>query len=380
MERNHFMKLAAPWILAVLTACGDGGGGEGDADTAQDPDVITDDAAADPLQDPLPDPAVDPDAEAPDAVPDAVEEETPPAGIVLGLSDRGFTFNGEEIFMLSVSYYGGCRADPAVVRSDLEQLASLRFNNLRVWVTWPNPDIDSAVVRNDGTLDEAALGRLKALLEAAEDNGLTVDVTFSYGNEGISDGGFEAYRTAMELLAQELLPYRHIFFDLGNERDVGDARFLSVEEVRDLAAAVRAVDPDRLVTASLGGNPPDAAAAEYIDLYSTANVDFAAPHFVRDDAWAEQTAERIEAMRAILLDAGWDRPIYLQEEARRGYGDATWPKSDFLTAVSEAAAAEAAGWCFHNDAGFDLSSGSFFDYLDEVELDTIDELADAAGL
>jgi hypothetical protein len=367
-------------MLIVLAACGGNGGGDEDADTTGDPDVITDDAAADPLQDPLPDPAVDPDAEAPDTVPDAFEEEEPPAGLVLGLTDRGFTYNGVETFMLSVSYYGGCGADPAVVRSDLEQLASLRFNNLRLWVTWPTPDVNSAVVRSDGTLDEAALARLKALLEAAQENGMTVDVTFSNGTEGISDGGFDAYRTAMELLAGELLDYRHIFFDLGNERDVGDSRFLSVDEVRDLAAAVRAVDPDRLVTASLGGNPPDAAAAKYIDLYSTADVDFATPHFPRNDEWADQTAERIEAMRAILLDAGWDRPIYLQEEARRGYGDATWPKSDFLTAVAEAAGAGAAGWCFHNDAGFDLSSGSFFDYLDDVELDTIDELADAAGL
>jgi len=278
-----------------------------------------------------------------------------------------------------VSYYGGIGAPPETVTSDLDRLEGLGFNNLRVWATWPRPADVSAVVRNDGSLDPDALGRLEFLIETARFHGMTVDVTFSRGNEGISDGSFDAYRTAEASLATELLPYRNVFFDLGNERDVMDTRYVSIDEVRDLAMAVRAADPDRIVTASLGGNPPDSAAAKYIELYMTADIDLAAPHSPRNDVWADQTAERIDAMRTILVGAGWDRPIYVQEEARRGYSSASWPKSDFLTAVAEARSAGAAGWCFHTDAGFDLTAGTFFDQLDDVELDTIDELEAAAA-
>ena len=144
--------------------------------------------------------------------------------------------------------------------------------------------------------------------------------------------------------------------------------------------AVRGRDPDRLVTASLGGNAPSDAATRYIELYTVANIDFATPHFPRDDVWAAETQSRVETMRGLLVDAGWDRAIYLQEDARRGYGSAMWPKEDFLTAAAGARAGGASGWCFHNGAGFDLGAQTLFDQLDDVELDTIDELASAAGL
>jgi hypothetical protein len=382
-------RIAAWFFPAVLTACSSGGGGAGDDGSAPDAEVLDgpgdwrpDDAVPPDGPDADADVPVDPPGDIPIDEADAPDEDGPPPGeIVLGLSTRGFTFNGVETFLLAVSYYGGCAASSETVLSDLGRLAGLGFNNLRVWVVWTSPpSLEASVVRSDGSLDGGALSRLTHLVETAQDDGMTVDVTFSYGMEGASDGGFDAYRTAMSSLTTELLPYRNLFFDLGNERDVGDSRYLSPEEVRDLAVAVRAVDPGRLVTASLGGNPPDAAASKYIELYTVAAIDFATPHFERNDVWAAATAERFTTMRTLLVEAGWDRPIYLQEEARRGYGGAEWPKSDFLTAVAGAAAAGAAGWCFHTDAGFDLGSSSFFDNLDEVELDTIDELAAAAGM
>ncbi len=66
-------------------------------------------------------------------------------------------------------------------------------------------------------------------------------------------------------------------------------------------------------------------------------------------------------------------------ESRRSYDGAQWPNEDFLTAVTGARDAGAAGWCFHTGAGFDLSTLSLFDQLDEVETDTVDELAGALG-
>lgn len=78
---------------------------------------------------------------------------------------------------------------------------------------------------------------------------MTVDVTFSRGAAGASDGSFDNYQTAMIAVANALLPYRNVFFDLGNERDVTDARYISPEDAGMLATAVRVVDGQRLVTA-----------------------------------------------------------------------------------------------------------------------------------
>jgi hypothetical protein len=379
--------LFAFYFLGFLAAACSSPGGEGDTlddgDTplADSVDILHDDPGdgADHLPD-IPDVRPEEMADVPDDSVDVPGEDGPgPEGIVLGVTDRSFTFNGAPTFVLSVSYYGGVAAPADIVASDIDRLAALGFNNMRVWVTWTAPSIVSSVVRSDGTLDADALARLELLIETAQDHGMTVDVTFSLGMEGSSDGGFDNYLAAMVLMTGELTPYRSIFFDLGNERDVGDTRFISVEDVARLAAAVRAADPARLVTASGGGSTGEAAGNSYIELYTVADLDFAAPHFSRDAGWAAATEERVNTMRAILTAAGWDRPIYLQEEARNGYGGAEWPKSDFLTAVGGAYAAGAAGWCFHTDAGFDLSTTSFFDQLDAIEQDTIDELAAAAG-
>ncbi len=368
-------------VLAAASGCGDGVASDGDApeDGAGEGGDETGDGrdeggGADAGEDGAPDV---PEEAAEDA--GAGDDGGGTAEVEVGLTARSFSYDGVETFVLAASYYGGCAAAEATVTSDLGGLAALGFNNVRVWVTWGAPSDVAAVLRGDGSLAAGPLGRLRFLLETARGLGMSVDVTFGYGTPGISDRGFDSYRRAMEALTLELLAYRNAWFDLGNERDVGDARYLSVEQVRDLALAVRALDPARLVTASGGGSTGEGAAASWIELYATANLDFATPHFSRDADWAAQTEARTTVMRDLLLAAGWDRPIYLQEEARRGYAGADWPKEDFLVAVAGARRAGAAGWCFHTDAGFDLVAGTFFDQLDDVERDLIDELAAAAG-
>jgi hypothetical protein len=196
---------------------------------------------------------------------------------------------------------------------------------------------------------------------------------------GSSDGTFEAYRDGVIALAAALVDHRNAFFDLGNERTVGDARYLDDDQVAEIAAGVLGADPGRLLTASTGGMPPADAAGVYAELYGEASIHFATPHFERTDDWAAATGDRVTEMRDALVGAGWDRPIYLQEEARRAYDGAQWPKEDFLAAAAAAESAGAAGWCFHTQAGFDLSQGAFLDQLDDVEADTLDELAAAIG-
>ncbi len=64
----------------------------------------------------------------------------------------------------------------------------------------------------------------------------------------------KVYRDAIVLVTAALVERRNLFFDLGNEHDIGDSRFVSQTEVDQLVVAIHAVDPARLLTASIGGN------------------------------------------------------------------------------------------------------------------------------
>ena len=73
-----------------------------------------------------------------------------PAGVVVGLTTRSFTYDGVETFVLAASYYGGCATAEAVVVADLGQLAALGFNNVRIWVTWNALSIRGWTASADG--------------------------------------------------------------------------------------------------------------------------------------------------------------------------------------------------------------------------------------
>lgn len=304
--------------------------------------------------------------------------ETPDAatatGAVLGIDGEAFTIDSEEAFLLAASYYGGASATGPTIRADMERFAELGFNHVRVWAVWPIPDASASIVRRDGSVNAVRLARLERLLELARDEGITVDVTFAYGWAPVSDGGFDAYLDAIREVARALVPHRNALFDLGNERDVRDERHLEPEEVRRLADAVREIDPERLVTASNAAETERTAPANCEELLAAADIDFCAPHFLRNEVWATETERRVRSLREALDSAGYRRPIHLQEDNRRRDG-AGPSKRDFITALGGAHAGGAAGWCFHTEAGFDLTSRSFFAQLDPVELDTIDELA-----
>ena len=63
-----------------------------------------------------------------------------------------------------------------------------------------------------------------------------------------------AHRRAVETIIKALAGHRNWYLDLANERDVGDDRFVSVEELKELRMLADTLHPSLLVTASFGGH------------------------------------------------------------------------------------------------------------------------------
>jgi hypothetical protein len=266
-------------------------------------------------------------------------------GPVLGIAGTQFTLDGKPTFLLGISYYGAqAIEDEAIVDGDLAAMQACGFNWVRVWATWSAYENSVCAVHRDGSPHGPYLERLQRLCRLAGARGMVVDVTLHRGRETDVPETFDEHLAVAKALATALLPYRNVYFDVGNERNVGDARFVPLEEVAQLIAAIKAIDPARLCTASDGGDIGDEEARK---LLQRGQVDFLAPHRGRYAGSAEETAERtkrlLEAAAAVRAV-----PVHHQEPFRRGYADWNPTAKDFQTDLEQARAAGAAGWCFHN--------------------------------
>ncbi len=295
----------------------------------------------------------------------------------LGVEGTSFTVDGKPTFLLGFSYYGALGASEEFIERDLDDLSALGFNWFRVWATWNAYENDISAVDREGAAREPYLARLKSLIEAADARGMIVDVTVSRSADLLP--GQPAFVRAWETLAAELAPYRNVYFDLANERNIGDARFVSYEELREARDAIKAIDPERLVTASHAGGE---LSREDVEAYvAVARVDFLSPHRPRHPGSAEETEAKTREHLEWAREAGQAMPVHHQEPFRRGFQDWQPTAEDFLTDLAGAVAGGAAGWCFHNggdravDDGrprrsFDMRAGEgrLMDQLDDEEL------------
>jgi len=299
---------------------------------------------------------------------------------VLGIDGSRFTINGEDVFLLGFSYYGGLGASQESVRRDLDDFQKRGFNWLRLWATWKTFGEDVSAVNAKGAARPVYMERLQWIVAECDRRGMVVDVTLNR-REGSTEGGGLAdaasHRRAVEAIVEALRPYRNWYLDLANERDVGDARFVSCEELKRLRQAVRRLDPKRLVTASFGGH--DLSRGDLRDVLVTVGVDFVSVHRPRRAGSPEQTEQRTREILAMMKAMGRVRPVHHQEPFRRGYGSWVPKAEDFLTDLKGAVDGGAAGWCFHNGSqrngpgqqprrSFDMRRQRLFEQLDEQEL------------
>jgi hypothetical protein len=309
----------------------------------------------------------------------------------LGIQGARFTLNGKPTFLLGISYYAGLGASDATVRADLREAKRLGVNWLREWATWAGFGNDVSAVDAEGKPRQPYLDRLRALVARCDGMGMAVDVTLSRGN-GERDSPnlltLPAHRRAVRTLIEALKPYRNWYLDLANERNIGDARHASTQDLAILREDARRLAPWLLVTASQGGDIPPDDLREYL---LESKVDFVTPHRPREAGSAAQTERVTRKLMAEMGKLGRVVPIHYQEPFRRGYADWQPSEEDYLTDLRGAMAGGAAGWCFHNGnqrdtpgerprRSFDLRDRPLFQQLDPVELRALKGLKGLRGL
>jgi len=307
--------------------------------------------------------------------------------VTLEVQDTQFLVDGKPTFLVGISYYGGLGASDDFVDRDLHELKERGFNWIRVWVTWGAFGNNVSAVDTNGEARKPYMSRLKTLCEKANQLALIVDVTFSRGNGVVGSGllpAQEGHLKAVTLLAQELKQFRNIYFDLANERNVKDKRYVAFEELRILRNRIKELDPERLVTASHGSDISAEALREYLEV---AQVDFITPHRARNAESPHQTAEKTQEYFSQMREIGKVVPVHYQEPFRRSYGKWIPEAQDFLTDLRNAIKGGAAGWCLHNgdsrkdDDGrprrsFDMreAEGRMFDQLDADETAVVEQV------
>jgi hypothetical protein len=302
-----------------------------------------------------------------------------------GKDSTRFTIDGRPTFLLGISYYAALGAPGEFVAGDLDDMRRDGFNWIRVWATWAAFTNNIAAVETNGAPREPFLTRLEKLIRECDRRGMIVDVTLS--REGARSAGprlqrLEQHERAVRALVERLRPLRNWYLDLGNERNVRDARFVSFEDLRRLREVARELDPKRLVTASHSSDDEDFAKA--IEHYvRDVKVDFVSEHRPRAPGTATNTATATKLYSKKMKAIGVVVPIQYDEPFRRGYTKGWEPGvEDFMIDLHAAIESGAAGWCFHNGAevgpkdgrprrSFDLREKRLYEQLDPVEIDVV---------
>jgi hypothetical protein len=304
-------------------------------------------------------------------------------GTQLGIDGTRFTLNGKPVFLYGISYYGALGASRDYITEDLNDAQRHGFNWIRVWANWSSASTNVAAIDQNGEPRPGFLEKLKWLVEQCDSQGLVVDVTLTRGDGTKGSPHLEtlpAHRRAVEVLVNTLGERRNWYLDLSNERNVRDKRFTSIEDIRELRAWARKLEPRLLVTASDGGDISKTELKAYVQ---TARLDFVAPHRPRDAASPAQTEPRTMEYLDWMKELGAAVPVHYQEPLRRGYAKWEPRAEDFVSDLRGALAGGAAGWCLHNGSdrnggkrqrSFDLSRQRLFAQLDEEELKALNLL------
>jgi hypothetical protein len=293
-------------------------------------------------------------------------------GVGLAIDGDRFTFDGAPIFLLGVSYFDA--RDWSV--SDFDGLSQRGWNLVRIWLDWS----DDGFFGPDATLSPDGATALLEIVAAARERDMIVDVTI-LDPEFLPGPDIDHRTAAATSVASTLLDANNVLFDIMNEHDHGGGP-IDHAEAAAIVAAVRAVDPARILTISSTGGHLVAGDAtvqtvEVDEELDVVGVDVVTPHMPRTADWSPATGARVGNLRAHLRSRGVTMPIYLQEEARRGHSGLDPSAEEFVGAAQMAVAAGAAGWIFHTDAGFELGVADFFASLDEVETIVVDTLPGA---
>src|SRR5713226_4414889 len=170
-------------------------------------------------------------------------------GLCLAASDAGaqkltvagdrFLVDGTPRFLTIVTYFGWMGA-PNIIQ-DLHLIRSLGFDGFRIW---PNLDTGPQLMHADGSRGPDELKRFLLILDQAKLEHLIVDVTFTY--EHIPGMTPSTARVGIENVTNAVRSYDNLLFDIQNERNVTDRRFMSGADVSRIYTTIKAIDPARI--------------------------------------------------------------------------------------------------------------------------------------
>ena len=324
-----------------------------------------------------------------------------PPALRLGTSGGAFTVDGARRFLTFASYFDAL--DATSLDADLDYLAA-RVDGIRIFADWWDFDPASncrlrfsprtvigvgadgiAVVRAD------RLARLKDVLGAARVRGLLVDLTFAAEPvEGLSALRADAtghvcppadfvnrvrwsdYARAVSDVAGTLRSpaYLHVMFDLQNEAG-HRLNGATDEDMAVLVTAVRAADPDRLLSVSRFEPDADKQAA----LVAALRLSYLNFHdWPRGPGWGARTAAQVGKFLEALARAHVSVPVYAGEPDPEAHGRGI---DEFRDSVLGARQAGAGAWTLHTRAAHDLAGRGLIDALD---LDTRRALDALPGL
>jgi len=314
------------------------------------------------------------------------------SAVTLGINADGrfFSIDGLPTFLNGVSYYAGCGiSTPSFVTQDLDDMHAQGFNWIRVWTYWQNGGENMGVTTQSGAVREPYMSRLKTMITECNSRGMILDCSMSRdSNSSTVPANITQHLACAQTIATQLLPYRNVYIDIANERDVGDARFVSISECGQLINAIKAIDPQRLCTAS--GVP--GSQSEMNTFRTVGHLDFIATHLCRDASCPAQTLGTVKQFITWMTANGFRIPVHLQEPLRRGYGSYNPIVEDFYRDDTGGKIAEAAGWCLHNGQNqlsgdsrpfrsflMNNTEGRLYSQWDSVELTVTPALLDQIG-
>lgn len=316
------------------------------------------------------------------------------AALELGIDENMFTVNGTTRFLVFVSYFDAMDVSATNLHSDFAYLRLKGVDGVRIFPNWWDVRQDvwtypsttyyfaaDTLVAPNGTLRSSSLTKFREVLDIAKQEGLLVDVSFSAesvaecasGNcpAGAPDGAYLSltnYRNAVAnvagILAGAGSAYKHVLFDLQNEYNLngaGGASAFTDAQILAIRNAVKAVDPHRIVTASLSSDLTAGLAAAK---ETSADVDVIAWHESRGEGFWNVVDEAVYAIQNVNPDP----PIYLQEPQRLRQANQSWlNRQGFGADVRGAYVSGAAAWCFHNGGGFRMDGSKLQSKLQAEE-------------
>ncbi len=174
---------------------------------------------------------------------------------VVGVEGTRIVLDGEPFPLTGVSFFNALynptfNANAAARAHWLRVFRDHGVNTLRVWCQWdfnpPRTFIDihprNSLYTDEGALRERFVRRLEDLLLAADALGMVIEVTY-FSHERVPQLPPDVLERGARALTERLKPYRNLIAQVWNEDST---------EIMRLVAAMREVDPARVVTNSPG--------------------------------------------------------------------------------------------------------------------------------